>query len=199
MLQLKRSAFIGKGLHRECFVHPEDKNLCIKVVVRGDQSESEREESYYRHLQQRQIIWQSLPKFHGHVETSMGRGAIFDLVRDDGGAISRTLEYYLSSANEEALDEGCLKAALDFLWDDLYQQKILTITIKPKNVLYQMLNENKGRLIIVDNIGNSDSIPICNYIGFLAREKTKRKWQRFLSELKKDYGDNAVLQSILSV
>jgi hypothetical protein len=31
----------------------------------------------------------------------------------------------------------------------------------------------------VDNVGNSDFLPLSNYSGLLARLKIKRKWRRF--------------------
>ncbi|MFB1035177.1 MAG: YrbL family protein, partial [Sinobacterium sp.] len=37
----------------------------------------------------------------------------------------------------------------------------------------------EGCLLIIDNIGNSDFLPLADYIGLLARLKTNRKWQRF--------------------
>ena len=79
---------IGKGLHRECFIHPEDINKCIKVVVNGNQQETEREQSYYKFLQKKKIAWDMLPKFYGNIETNMGLGAVFDLIRDHNGQVS---------------------------------------------------------------------------------------------------------------
>jgi len=40
--------------------------------------------------------------------------------------------------------------------------------------------------LIIDNIGNSDFIPICNYIDWMATRKLHRKWQRFENLLAKD-------------
>jgi hypothetical protein len=61
----------------------------------------------------------------------------------------------------------------------LIADSIVTMTIKPKNIVYQKTSATEGRLLIIDNIGNSDFLPLANHIGLLARLKTKRKWQRF--------------------
>ena len=46
------------------------------------------------------------------------------------------------------------------------------------------------QLYVIDNIGNPDYIPSCNYSSFLARRKILRKWarfeQRFLDSRDKD-------------
>ena len=36
MLTLESSSLIGRGLRRECYIHPKDGNKCIKVVIAGD-------------------------------------------------------------------------------------------------------------------------------------------------------------------
>jgi hypothetical protein len=181
MINLDPSTIVGKGLHRECYVHPENKDLCIKIVVAGDHKESQREQKYYRLLQKRNIPWEILPEFYGVVETNLGSGAVFDLIRDFDGEISKTLQYYLASGDKpEAYDLGLLKA-IDLLKISLYQHTIITMTLKPKNIVYKKITPEKGRLIIVDNIGNSDFIPICNYNTFLARIKISRKWRKFES------------------
>ena len=100
MLTLESSALIGRGLRRECYFHPEDENKCIKVVVSGDHKETRREQSYYRLLEKRNISWRMLARFYGNVDTNLGEGAVFDLIRDYNGEISKTLGHYFSAINE---------------------------------------------------------------------------------------------------
>ena len=88
-LQLDDPLLIGRGLHRECYQHPEYGNLCVKVVVAGNSDENRRESRYYRQLEARGISWDMLARFHGLVDTSRGEGAVFDLVRDFDGEVSR--------------------------------------------------------------------------------------------------------------
>ena len=51
MVTLDKSNLAGKGLHRECYKHPENENLCIKVTVHGNNIETLREMKYYKHLE----------------------------------------------------------------------------------------------------------------------------------------------------
>lgn len=96
-IMLTLSTLIGKGLHRECFIHPSDPSKCVKVVVHGNNQETKREQNYYHFLASKRIAMTMLPFFYGNVATNMGVGAVFDLVRDSDGKISHSLEYYLTN------------------------------------------------------------------------------------------------------
>ena len=184
MIEIDTHAMIGKGLHRECFVHPEDSNLCVKIVVAGKSDENRREASYYTRLDRRGVSWEMLPRFHGLVQTNLGEGAIFDLVRDYDGPVSHTLAHYLASKRLTAEHATVLRPALANLKSYLLQNRIITMTLKPKNILFQQYAAGEGRLVIVDNIGNSDFIPLANHSKWLARRKIQRKWRRFEANLR---------------
>ena len=179
MLKLESSALIGRGLRRKCYFHPEDENKCIKVVVSGDQKETRREQLYYRLLEKRNISWKMLARFYGNVDTNLGEGAVFDLIRDYNGEISKTLGYYISGLNETGRNEPNLVRALPALKQYLLKWKIVTMSLKPQNIVYKKIQESRGFLVVIDNIGNSDFIPICNYVDWVAIRKIHRKWQRF--------------------
>ncbi|OUS09451.1 hypothetical protein A9Q89_13140 [Gammaproteobacteria bacterium 53_120_T64] len=193
MILLNASHFVGKGLHRECYIHPDNDQLCVKVVVAGDLSESKREQSYYKRLQKRGISWDILPRFHGQIETNMGAGAVFDLIRDVDGEVSKTLEYYLSCEHLESTENPGISQAISIFKQALYRQSIITMTLSPKNIMYKKTGPHEGRLILIDNIGNSDFIPICSYIDSLAKKKITRKLLRFEKTVLKMCAHNKAL------
>ena len=175
MLTLESSALIGSGLRRECYFHPEDENKCIKVVVSGDHKETRREQSYYRLLEKRNISWKMLARFYGNVDTNLGEGAVFDLIRDFNGKISKTLEHYISAYSETDPISQYLRRALPQLKQYLLKWKIVTMSLKPQNIVYKRAHESKGFLVVIDNIGNSDFIPICNYVDWMAKRKIRKR------------------------
>ena len=197
MLTLESSSLIGRGLRRECYFHPGDESKCVKVVVVGDHRESVREQAYYRLLEKRAICWDMLARFYGNVETNRGPGAVFELIRDYNGEVSRTLEHYFSSDIETDLDYHELSRRLPLLRQYLLHWKIVTMAIKPQNIVFKKTDQSRGDLVVIDNVGNSDFIPICNYVDFMARRKIRRKWQRFENSLFRDYTRNAALQQML--
>ena len=197
MLTLKSSSLIGRGLRRECYFHPDDENKCIKVVVAGDQKETVREQVCYRLLEKRNISWKMLARFYGNVETNRGPGAVFELIRDYSGDVSKTLEHYLSTDNSIDLNYQDLSRALPVLKQYLLNWKIVTMDIKPQNIVYKKNNTSEGALVVIDNIGNSDFIPVCNYVDFMAVRKIRRKWQQFENLLVRDHTQNRALQHVL--
>ena len=195
MIELQPEAMIGKGLHRECYVHPDNPNRCIKVVVLRGEEETRREQAYYKFLQKRQITWEMLPQFYGVESTSMGPGAIFDLVRDADGQVGKTFEHYFESIELTEQNIEGLITALQRLKTYLFAQNIITMSIKPKNIIYQRQNEQTGTAVIIDNIGNSDAIPLASYCLAFGKIKITRKWHKFVALLRRDYPENSVLQA----
>ncbi|PHS30249.1 MAG: hypothetical protein COA95_09170 [Methylophaga sp.] len=183
MITLSPPTMIGKGLHRECFLHPEDKTKCIKVVVNGNQQETDREQHYYNFLEKRKISWEMLPRFHGNIETNMGPGAVFDLIRDHDGKVSNSLENYLADKDYVTQNKKHILLALAHLKLYLLENNIISMPIKPKNILYQTKQDGTGTLHIVDNIGNADFIPIASYSYYFGNKKIIRRWNRFFTAL----------------
>ncbi len=198
MINLDKSNLVGKGLHRECYRHPENENLCIKVVVFGNADETRREKRYYRHIEKRNISWDMIPMFHGDIETSLGIGSVFDLILDYNGAVSKTLEYYLSSNEKTEAHNDGLSSSLYLLKDYLLQQQIITMALKPKNISCKKMDSGSFRLFVVDNIGNSDFIPICNYSKYFAKKKILRKWKHFEDSMLNTYKRNKALHRMLT-
>ncbi|WP_020588403.1 YrbL family protein [Desulfobacter curvatus] len=197
MINIQPSDLIGKGVHRKCYIHPENANQCIKIVYRGGQAETIREQKYYRYLAKRGIPWEMLAQFHGNVETNFGIGAVFDFVRDDDGNASKTLDAYFKSTDETTVSYANIFQCLCELKHYLLENNIITMGLKPRNILYKRLSQTTGRCVIVDNIGNSDFIPICTYNKFLGNKKILRKWDRFEKALSKEYHDNTKLKNFI--
>lgn len=198
MIELKPEAMVGKGLHRECYVHPNNPNRCIKVVVLRGEEETRREQAYYKFLQKRQITWEMLPQFYGIEPTSIGPGAIFDLVRDANGKVGKTLAHYFESTGLTEQNYKGLLASLQALKAYLFRQNIITMTIMPKNIVYQRQDNEFGTAMIVDSIGNSDPIPLASYCRAFGQVKMKRKWGKFVKLLHRDYPHNPALQQLLT-
>ena len=199
MIEIDQLNFIGRGLHRSVYEHPEDKTRCIKIQhMAGGEKESIREKRYCEFLDRRNISWAMLPKFHGTVDTSKGQGVVFDLIRDYDGQVSKMLLTYLDSEDLTREYFGQLRVALAKLRDYLHDYGIVTMTIQPKNILYKRTDSDQGVLYIVDNIGTSDFLPISTYVKYFARKKLKRKWARFEQKMLSDHSHNPLVAELLS-
>lgn len=198
-IQLTDKEYISKGLHRKCYHHPDDANKCIKVNYNeGAEAETNREIAYYNHLIKRNISWDALAKYYGPVSTNYGEGQVFELIRDYNGKTSIPLEKYLADQHLTEQYYNALVIALRALKSALLKNRIITMTIKSKNILFQHLTPENNRLIIIDNIGNSTFIPIANYISFFAKAKIERTWQRFLKSLIRENQTNPVVSRLIA-
>jgi len=198
VINILPSALIETGVYRECYIHPKKDDQCIKIVYReGGDAETDREQKYYRYLSKRGISWEMLARFHGNIETNLGPGAVFDLIRDYDDNISKTLDTYFKSTDETCVPYTNIFQSLFELKHYLLKYNIITMAFKPKNILYKRLSETTGRCVIVDSLGNSDFIPICTYNKFLGNKKILRKWDRFEKLLLKEYRDNTKLKKFI--
>lgn len=80
VISLDTATLVGRGLHRECYVHLANDGMCIKIIVAGKSDEKRREARYYTRLAARGISWQMLARFHGLIEQYPGNegfGAAF--------------------------------------------------------------------------------------------------------------------------
>ncbi len=199
-ITLSEKDYISRGLHRKCYHHPEDANKCIKVNYNdGAEEETNREIAYYKHLIKRNVSFDALAKYYGPVSTNYGNGHIFELIRDYNGETAIPLEKYLAnkSLTEKYFDQ--LVTGLKELKSALLKDRIITMTIKSKNILFQHLSDTNSRLVIIDNIGNSTFIPIANYIPCFAKSKIERTWQRFLKSIVKENSHNPLLTRLIDV
>lgn len=203
MIHIAPKAFIGEGSHRACYEHPDDKERCVKIGE-IDSKESCRERDLYRILKKRNISWDALSHFYGLVETNLGTGAVFELVRDYDGNVSKTLEFYLeqysvlesigTNEKNELYDE--IARSVEQLKGDLVNNTILIRSLLPENVLFKKLSETTGRLVVIDNIGNTDFLPLCDYSKCLSRRKIERKWAKFERYMLKNYHSHQITKSV---
>ncbi len=97
MLHLDNSLLIAQGNQRKYYQHPADSNKCIKISKQADNRSQQVEHNYYKKLEQRNVSWRTLSRHYGSVETNLGTGYIFKLIRDFKQKVSRTLSHYFGA------------------------------------------------------------------------------------------------------
>lgn len=211
MLNLTEDLYIGSGCHQSVYVHPEDKNLCVKIltdtdptIIKEEQRNRDRESSYLERVDKRNPDCSCLVRFIGIEDTNMGEGAIYTLVRDVNGEISQSLEDYLQNLPNPEIDYITfmdavhdLHLALDTFKESMLNNQIVTRNIRPVNICVQKNDDGSiANLVLIDDIGPTELIPITEYISFLAVSRIKRKWGRFVGLLR-TYSDNCEFQEML--
>jgi len=180
MLTIDTSLLIGKGANRYCYQHPQDANKCIKIGIDQNSPNDKLEKKYYQLLLKRNISWNMLAKYCGEENTDLGKGLVFELIRDFSGQVSNTLEYYTENASQIFSDD--LFDALLLLKPYLIEQQIILRNLKPYNLVYQRINKEEGKMVIIDNIGHHNSLfHLTDYIKSLAVKDILKKWNKFES------------------
>ena len=201
MINIDKSDFVGKGNHREVYKHPDAPQRCLKVNISSDLTSREkreelREKSYYSFLQKKGVSFTMLPAYYGDVETNLGTASVFDLMSNTDGSTSKTLGHYLKSEELTQQNYDGLLSSLTRLKDYLLSQKIIVRGLAHRNIVCQRNDSGIYNLAIVDNIGNSEFIPISSYVGFLAERKIHKKWQRFEKRQLEEFTENETLRKI---
>lgn len=184
MIYLSDTTPLGTGRHRKCYQHPNDAARCIKVVYNsesGGDKEIKRELGYYRHLSRRLQDWRGLPRYYGTVKTDYGTGYVYDAILDFDGQPSITLAEFAENCRYEE-DFRSLRQLLKALKQYLYKNRIVTMTLKPQNILCQRISESEIVPVVCDNIGESTFLPVATWSAWLCRRKQERLWQRFLQQ-----------------
>lgn len=78
----------------------------------------------------------------------------------------------------------------------MLENAIVSMTLKAKNICYQKRGSH-SRLILVDSIGNSDYVKLCNYVKAYARLKMRRRWNKFIKRITKPCTNTKIASALL--
>lgn len=183
MLKLKEEQFLGDGNHKKVYIHPEDSHKCVKLLFTPDDPDMEREFRYRKALGKKADEMPLLTKYYGTVDTDQGLGYVFERVVDYDGKVSCTLLSMLEQVEERERLEKILK---DF-HKEFMRESFAPAGVDPDNFLVQRISETESRVRIIDNIGTSAAIPLEYYIGFLAKKRARKYWNRLVEDIARDY------------
>lgn len=175
---------VGVGHHRICFIDPEDSHKCIKVIYSPSKHASEevrREVAYYRRLQKSLKDWSGIPKYYGEVETNLGTGYVYDRIIDFDGKPSQTMQERYQDLKEPWQREE-MTALVRRLEEYLTNNHIVTMSLKPFNILCHRISETEIEPVICDNIGTASFIPIELVCPWFARNREKRMIKKMIRQ-----------------
>lgn len=191
IIQLDDSLLYGQGSHKKCFLHPHNKNLCIKIAYNeGRQKDLIREINYIDVLKRRHKDYSILPKYFGKVNTNLGTGYVFEIIRDYNNGRTQTLEDFITDLNLFSQNYSLIVRLLKELKEKLYKNEIITMVLFPENILFQKTDENTYRVRIVNDMGSAVLIPLEYHFKYFAHTKILRRWKMFLEVLRNKYASH---------
>ena len=180
--------YLGVGNHKTVYAHPTDLKLCVKILHTPDDPDFAKEMRYRKALGSRADSMTLLTKYFGEVETSKGKGYLFERVLDFDGKISQTM---LNVLDDTIADKKLLPATEKLLLDFkrvYFDEKFLLAGVDPDNYLVQRISPTERRVRIIDNVGIASFIPLPYYFDYFAVKREKKYWARFVDLMRSDYG-----------
>tara|TARA_B100001778_G_scaffold18141_1_gene13636 strand:- start:1513 stop:2148 length:636 start_codon:yes stop_codon:yes gene_type:complete len=202
MINLEGVRPFAEGGNRVCYIHPNNKSLCLKISkqqvvkkmrsdapwykkLRSEQSfdDNYREERAYQQRavkENPQKIWRHLAKWYEFVETSKGLASCTELIRNNDKVAINLEEYLFSKGRTSEINEA-LKEFEMFL----KETKLLTKNIIPHNLAVKETDSGLT-LKIIDGLGCMSFIPLPEISNAFARRYIKRRIELMYSRIEWD-------------
>lgn len=197
-IQLSQLEPFSKGGNRLCFVSPHDSNICLKVHQAERTPKLRRQRKSFpanlrpltffdenlqenRSLQRHfntfpEAICRHLPTTYGIVDTDLGKAHAMELVRDDNGLISQTIELYLWN---HGMDDR-LTQALETFQRDWMTAPPRSRDLLPHNLVLK-LSADDSTIVIIDGYGRAPKSP---FLGYASQRQTESRFSKLDSRLK---------------
>jgi hypothetical protein len=182
-LLLSPELVIGRGGSRTVYCHPGDAAKCIKILHNKERQRSVcREMRYLRRYWRQGKPFDHLTRFFGYCQTSLGRGAVFELVRSYDGTRAATLADHLGGKVAGGLTPEVIVRELVVLFHSLLDHEIIVSDPAPHNLAVCFSAPKTPRLVLIDGIGNPHFIKIADYRKVSAHRIIKKKWRYYVED-----------------
>lgn len=172
---------VGAGLKRDVYLHPTNDGLVIKIRRKGaTQDRNAIEHEYLSFVKSNPL----LPRTYGWVETQLGRGLVYERIRDADGQTSATLATALKTGR--VTPDGA-RLLMSGAVETLIRNGILVHDDNLNNFLVQRTG-NRLNLVMVDGFGPlvmTLKARVRMYFPVLARHKISRHAQALMPHLEK--------------
>lgn len=176
-ISLPASLLVAEGYYFRCFQHPTAAHYCIKLLhPQHHPARFVRRVNYFKALHRRGIYLDHIAAFHGLVNTSLGKGAIFEMVLDDDRRVSKSLDHYLA-LNDKRFNTWVIRE-IESLKQSFHHYWIAGYDLNPTNVLVKRLGFDEYRLVAVGGIGDNQAFPLASYSRKCARKKLISAWNQ---------------------
>ena len=187
MLQLRPPAKIAGGKLRDCYMHPQDDNLVVKVACRDDAAHHRanlHEWRHYQYLSKRHGPLNFIPRYFGLVPTSLGQGLVVECIRNADGVIAPTLHALLTSG--QPIDFNAVIDVLNGFCSELVTRNIQLFDLNLKNIAMRIAQGDRYQPVAIDLKGrynNYEFIPVSSFIPFFSKRKLIRRSRQLLSRV----------------
>lgn len=188
MIDLKDAVIIGRGNERICYLHPQDKDLIIKVPIigSGQRKQNILDHYYQEALKRKGVPFTYIPKQYGFIQTTAGEGLLMDCIRDTTDQVAQTI---LQKIQNKEIDKIVVERILLELYAYFFEYGIVMVDISLGNIVCYMDN-NQWKFYVIDGLGGRRpgfKVWLNVTFGFWARRKLQKQWQLWEVELAKAF------------
>lgn len=186
MVELEEKHFIGQGKNRACYRHPDDKNLCIKIMLpqhKKKYNENVHEFQYVKKHLAGKNARLPISKPVAWVETNLGTGLSYELILDYDGKISKTLAH-VRDAGLVSMD--ILIEEVEKLKNEFLAKEISPTEISLENIMLQRTSPVTHRLMFVDGYGLKNYNPVFNLSKRVRKKQIARRFDRRLRQMERE-------------
>jgi hypothetical protein len=187
MLILHEKLRINQGRTRICYQHPTDKDRVVKVPVGGQKGKNRSniaELRGYQALIREQADLSCISHCYGFVTTNLGKGLVCDCIRDDDGAISKTIWDII--IYQDTCDVAAIQKAAEDLCRFLVEKDTRLFDLNLKNIVLKLRNNGSYEPFVIDLKGrfdNQEIIPVSSYFKFFAKKKMVRRSRQLIERI----------------
>lgn len=169
---------IGKGAERVCFQNPSNPAQCVKLSQKDAAKQTYREIEFFERLKKKSVQFTHIPEFLGKVTTETQVGFKQQVILDEDLSVSLNLAQYIVQQGNE-LDIDHLLLEIRILKDYLIENRVIPSDLVLTNLLVRQA-EGAITLYLIDGFGNTEFIPVSDFIPYLMHKKINRKFKKFL-------------------
>nr|WP_245926616.1 YrbL family protein [Breoghania corrubedonensis] len=206
MIVLSDRTPLSTGDFRHCYLHPEDPEKCIKVLKRrkdtrhhgrierffrrGAVDSNRREYDHYLHLAAASVpLERYFPRMYGPMDTDLGQGLCFDLVRGSEGDAPVSLLKIMKGEGPVDLEaDAVLREVTEFACF-CQRYAILASCDEPGNIGF--VRDGEGYRLVAYDLKfrlNKEFIPISTLFSSVRRRKVQRRFERLFEPLAESLG-----------
>ena len=201
IIQLSNRMPFASGTKRDCYIHPNDPDLIIKVIpahksievlhsskiwirrmlqtpesMDANRGEREKFEKLGKKFENLRESIPNLVEYRGQVQTDLGEGLLFRAIKNYDGAISESLG---SAAKTGGYVRASLLGALQSL-ESVQGDGSIYNDLGIDNLVVEILDSShsKYKLWIIDGINCRSLIPVAEYVEMYARVRKAKKLRK---------------------
>ena len=164
MIYLK--TLIGQGASRFCYLHPQDKQKCVKVPKNSQALKDIRREIMINTLLQ-PVLGDCISSCEKDIiATDKGPGMVCELIRNYDGTVSLPIKRANRTA-DKGYDVHSLEPSMNLFFEKIIENDIFFFDFNFGNFVFQFTAPQKLKLVYTD----VKSLNVNGYLGFLKLDK----------------------------